>query len=320
MKYPQLIAMSATVLMCSASSVSYAQDTSGGKHLFILSGQSNMSQLPLEVSFTPAMEKEFGKENVIIVKKARPGAPIRRYYKNWKPPEGQSYPVNKKSPNADVEAMRASQGGNYDRMMADVYARTEGVPVRTITFLWMQGEHDGTKGLAGSYAESLQGLMDQLYKDLGRNDLNVVIGRINDIHVGGNESWNKVREIQVQFAESHPRGAWVNTDDLNDHKDEHGRVENSMHYTPEGKKIFGQRLAGKAIALVKSHPAEHSAVIENPNANSAQPSSGDKAGKTGKGSKSTKKKASRGTKDAKTKVERENSGKGKGKAKGPDRS
>ena len=59
-----------------------------GKHLFILSGQSNMQGLNPEESFTPAVENEFGKENVIIVKYALGGQPIRRWYKKWTPPEG----------------------------------------------------------------------------------------------------------------------------------------------------------------------------------------------------------------------------------------
>ena len=59
-----------------------------GKHLFILSGQSNMAGLRPEESFTPAVEAEFGIENVIIVKSARGGQAIRRWYKDWQPLEG----------------------------------------------------------------------------------------------------------------------------------------------------------------------------------------------------------------------------------------
>ena len=48
-----------------------------GKHLFILSGQSNMARLKPENSFIPAVESKFGKENVIVVKHAKGGQPIR---------------------------------------------------------------------------------------------------------------------------------------------------------------------------------------------------------------------------------------------------
>jgi arylsulfatase A-like enzyme len=48
----------------------YARKTSAEqkKHLFILSGQSNMAGLNPEISFTPAVETAFGKDNVIVVK------------------------------------------------------------------------------------------------------------------------------------------------------------------------------------------------------------------------------------------------------------
>ena len=55
------------------------------QHLFILSGQSNMAGLRPEESFTPTIESEFGEENVIVIKDALGGQPIRRWYKNWKP-------------------------------------------------------------------------------------------------------------------------------------------------------------------------------------------------------------------------------------------
>jgi hypothetical protein len=55
------------------------------KHLFILSGQSNMVGLKPEESFTPIIEDEYGKENVIVVKNAFGGQPIRRWYRDWKP-------------------------------------------------------------------------------------------------------------------------------------------------------------------------------------------------------------------------------------------
>jgi len=50
-------------------------------HLFILSGQSNMAGLNPQISFTPTVETAFGKENVIVVKDAKGGQPIMRWYK-----------------------------------------------------------------------------------------------------------------------------------------------------------------------------------------------------------------------------------------------
>ena len=46
-----------------------------GKHLFILSGQSNMAGLRPQESFTPAVVAAFGKSEVIVVKDAHGGQP-----------------------------------------------------------------------------------------------------------------------------------------------------------------------------------------------------------------------------------------------------
>ena len=81
-----------------------------GKHLFILSGQSNMAGLDPNLSFTPAVEGEFGKENVVIVKDAQGGQPIRRWFKQWKPSEGDE-------PKAT--------GDLYDRLMLKIKASTK---------------------------------------------------------------------------------------------------------------------------------------------------------------------------------------------------
>ncbi|MBK1855060.1 hypothetical protein JO972_08825 [Verrucomicrobiaceae bacterium 5K15] len=59
-----------------------------GKHLFILSGQSNMVWLKPKVAFTPAVEKEFGSDKVIVVHDAQSGKPLHRWSKSWKAPEG----------------------------------------------------------------------------------------------------------------------------------------------------------------------------------------------------------------------------------------
>ncbi|MFO7901367.1 MAG: sialate O-acetylesterase, partial [Planctomycetota bacterium] len=56
--------------------------------------------------------------------------------------------------------------------------------------------------------------------------------------------WTLVREAQVNVAEANPRGAWVDTDDLNGPRDE-------LHYTKEGYRTLGKRFAEKAIGFIK---------------------------------------------------------------------
>ena len=86
------------------TNAAYAAD---GKHLFILSGQSNMAGLKPEESFIPTVEKEFGKSNVIVVKDAHGGQPIRRWFKKWKSARG--------------DAPKGT-GDLYDRLMGKVMA------------------------------------------------------------------------------------------------------------------------------------------------------------------------------------------------------
>ena len=231
MKFPNAIIAPFFVLMISGCSPK-------GSHLFILSGQSNMAGLDPEISFIPAIHEQYGAENAIIVKDALGGQPIRRWYKNWKPAQGD-----------ELEAT----GDLYDQLMGKVLAATNGRPLRTITFLWMQGERDARERHGEVYKKSLEGLVAQLESDLGRKGIHVVIGRLCDFDLA-NETyphWTRVREAQVAFAESRPSTTWVDTDDLNDGVNKKGDViKDDLHYSVSGYKEFGDRLARAAIDLI----------------------------------------------------------------------
>ncbi len=231
--------MKKLLLLVSALFLCVAFQDEEGKHLFILSGQSNMVGLNPSESFTPAVEAEFGKEGVIVVKDAHGGQPIRRWYKKWKPAEGES-------PEAT--------GDLYDSLMTRVAAAIKGRKIKTVTFLWMQGERDAREKHGEIYARSLKGLIEQLSGDLRRSDINFVIGRLSDFDMEnkGYSHWTMVRKAQVEFAEAGRRGAWVDTDDLNDGKNRRGEeIENDLHYSAEGYKELGKRFAEKAIGLIK---------------------------------------------------------------------
>lgn len=222
--------MVALLVLGHVSSVNAADQE---KHLFILSGQSNMANLDPNSSFTPAVEKAFGKGNVVVVKDAQKGQPISRWYKKWKPAQGDA---------------PAATGDLYDRLMKQVNAARKKDQFAAVTFVWMQGERDAKDNQGEVYAASLKGLMAQLQGDLKREDVNVVIGRLSDSGlVGkGNPQWTLVRKAQVEVAEAYPRGAWVDTDDLNGDK-------NDLHYTEDGYKKLGERFAEKSIGLIKKN-------------------------------------------------------------------
>ncbi|MBC2594485.1 acetyl xylan esterase [Ruficoccus amylovorans] len=228
-----------TLLIAVLGSSAAAQE---GKHLFILSGQSNMQRMVTTVSFTPALQEAFGRENIVVVKDALGGQPIRRWYKGWKQPDGKQV---------------TKIGDLYDQLMERVLAQGDPKNYSSVTFIWMQGENDARRGLGDYYKNAFLGLLDQLKTDLGRDDIFVVIGRISD-HDLGNEKfkhWTMIREIQVELAEEIPNARWVNTDDLNDGVNQDGEsIHDDLHYSVEGYKTFGERLAGAAIEQIKTTP------------------------------------------------------------------
>jgi len=236
--------LSSALALILCLSIHASASSAEGKHLFILSGQSNMAGLNPDESFTPTVSEEFGKDEVIVVKDAVGGQPIRRWFKAWKPKEG---------------AAPKSPGDLYDRLLGKVKAATKDQKIETVSFFWMQGERDARERHGEVYGASLKGLLDQLEADLGRKDINFVIGRLSDFDMENKRygHWTMVRDVQVAFAESYVRGAWVSTDDLNDGKNRRGKeIKDDLHYSAEGYKVFGSRLAEKAIGLIK--PVEFS--------------------------------------------------------------
>ncbi|TLX71792.1 sialate O-acetylesterase [Labilibacter sediminis] len=209
-----------------------------GTHLFIFSGQSNMARFKTKDVFQPIVEDEFGSENVIIVKEAKGGQPISRWYKNWKSVNGE---------------MPESTGDIYDVLMEKVRLAIKDKSLASVTFFWMQGEQDAKVSQGEVYEESLKGLLAQLQLDLQFNEINFVCGRLSDFGMDNKKCphWMMIRDIQQSFAESYSNGAWINTDDLNDGLDKKGRDrQNALHYTVEGYKILGERYAEKAIKLI----------------------------------------------------------------------
>ena len=81
-----------------------------------------------------------------------------------------------------------------------------------------------------------------------------MIGRLSDFDLDDRRypHWTMVRQIQVEVAQSDPRFAWVNTDDLNDGVNRKGKpIENDLHYSAEGYKALGKRFADSALTLIR---------------------------------------------------------------------
>lgn len=226
---------------CSSIRMQEAENKAdAGKHLFILSGQSNMVGMDPKVSFIPAVIKAFGEDNILVVKDAHSGQSIRSWCKS-----------NHEFPPATSGRIPKVKGELYVPLIRKVNATIKGETFQTVTFVWMQGESDLRNTAYDAY---LQELLQQLQTDLKFKDINLVIGRISDcgLDVQKRLKGKKyIRRTQVEFAESYPRGTWVDTDDLNDRKKD-GKIIHDLHYTPEGYKLLGERFAKAAIELINS--------------------------------------------------------------------
>ena len=179
-----------------------------------------MVGLKPEESFTPAVTKAFGKDRVLVVKDAHSGQSIRSWCKS-----------NHEIPPPTTGRVPKVRGELYDHLITKVNAAIAGQALQTVTFVWMQGESDLNNTAYDAYLKELLG---QLQEDLALEEINLVIGRISDSGLDVQKRLQgrlNIRRVQQDFAESYPRGAWVDTDDLND-RVEGGIVVHDCTTTP----------------------------------------------------------------------------------------
>jgi len=212
----------------------------GGQHLFILSGQSNMTP-SLSASFSQTVEKIYGKDKVIVVRVGWPSQPIKMWYKAWAPPEGMQDPSPDKN------------GSTYDTLIKSTQKVIAGKQIDSVTYIWMQGEEDARAGWGSVYEKSFHGVLEQLKQDLKVSKINYVVGRINDYWTTdkGLKDGDLVRTTLVKLGEAGPNAAWINTDDLNKGVNPWGGYDEcDGHYSPHAYRVIGQRFARKACLLI----------------------------------------------------------------------
>jgi hypothetical protein len=208
------------------------------QHLFILSGQSNMTA-GLTKGFTDTVENAFGKENVTVAMSMKSGRGLRYWCSDYRYSDHHQ----------PSEQEKIDDGSLYKPLIDAVKTAAGEKSFDTATFIWMQGESDAGKGRADVYAENFQKLLDRLKTDLKRETMPFVIGRISD-HDMTNPNWTNMREAQVKLAESHPESAWIDTDDLNG--GEAGVPGGELHYPKTESVTLGVRFATKAIEMIRS--------------------------------------------------------------------
>ncbi len=200
-----------------------------GQHLFILSGQSNMARMDETQTFIPFLENSLGTENIVVVKDAHGGQPIRQ----WLPPHAL-----------------------YDSLLQKINSKNLVVEkLKSVSFIWMQGERDAREELGTIYEQQLWSVYQRLSNDLQFDQIHFIIGRINDFDLNNDRypHWTLIRDIQVKVGGAKPYFDWVDTDDLNDGLNHLGHdIENDLHLTPEGYRILGERFARAALKLIGS--------------------------------------------------------------------
>jgi CubicO group peptidase (beta-lactamase class C family) len=245
-------------LLIATLSLSIFAGEDDGKILFILSGQSNMQGMNEKLTFVPRVEEEYGKDNVLVVKEAIGGRPIRMWVHDWAPAPG--WEVDPDIPNTKPPT-KEENGILYDSMMQKIADATKGKKPKAIAFCWMQGERDARERHSAVYEKSLRTLFQQLENDFPDIPMVFAIGRLSDFGKGNKEAfypeWDEVRRAQENIAESMPNCTLINTDDLNTGdspphwktKQVSQRVDD-LHMSAEGYRIMGERFANESIKLL----------------------------------------------------------------------
>lgn len=215
-----------------------------GKHLFILSGQSNMTGT-LKDAFADRVRQHWGEENATVVIRMKSGRGIRYWVKDYETPASATH----------VAPKHKANGSEYPALLQAATDAMGQASFDTVGFIWMQGESDGLNRLSEAYEASFIKLLDRLKKDLDRDDMYFVIGRISDfgLNQDAHDHWQRVREAQVNLGQRRD-GAWIDTDDLNGGSVDHPHGE--LHYPKQGSEILGQRFAEKAIEMSSLRSSE----------------------------------------------------------------
>ncbi len=212
-------------------------ETEPAPHLFILSGQSNMTK-ELGEAFQNTVEQALGKERVVVTVSGSPGQPIKMWDKGWKPPEG----MKDNNPSRN--------GMLYKRMMDPIKKVLGDRKPASVTFIWMQGEADAGRSWSGVYEKSFNVILDKIKADLDIKNINFVVGRINEYYLRGPHG-KQMRDLLVKIGDEYPNGAWINTDDLNHGVNGAGDFSfNDGHFPDSGYVVMAQRFVKKACLLL----------------------------------------------------------------------
>jgi hypothetical protein len=230
-----------------------------GKRLFILSGQSNMQGLNQKLTFEPRINQEYGKENILIVKEAIGGRPIRMWVHDWEAAPG--WKIDPKIPGTKMPT-KEENGIMYKSMLTKIKTATQGIKPKSIAFCWMQGERDSRERHSAVYERSLKKLFAQLKSDFPDTPIVFVIGKLSDFGKGNKQAlypeWEEIIAAQEKVARDTPNCKTIESHDLNTgDSNPHWKTKqirkyvDDLHMTQEGYKTLGTRFAEASIELLK---------------------------------------------------------------------
>ena len=219
---------------------SHAEDKAG--HLFILSGQSNMTG-NLRKGFQETVSESLKEEEMTIVHCSRSGRGIRFWVTDYSLPK--DHPMTGLS-------QSKSNGEEFTRLVKAVKDACEASKFKTVHLIWMQGESDANRDLGVVYERSFKALVGGLKKELGLEKMHFVIGRITDYGLHSEKKrtgWKGVRDAQQKLGDGDPLGAWINTDDFI--AEEVKTKQGDLHYTREESVKLGKRFGEATLKQLK---------------------------------------------------------------------
>jgi hypothetical protein len=124
--------------------------------------------------------------------------------------------------------------------IADAVARAKAAMKsgRLAGILWHQGENDATDHKAGTYVERFATMIAQLRKDLGAEDVPVVVGELERFFANGGE----INAVLAEVPQRVPHCAVVSSEGLTDKGDR-------IHFDSRSYREFGRRYAGAWAGL-----------------------------------------------------------------------
>jgi len=237
----------------------YKASAADDKYLFILAGQSNMQGMNQRLTFEPRVSEEFGADNVLIVKEAIGGRPIRMWLRDWRP--AYDWKVDPNIPGTKPPT-KEENGVMYRSMMQKIEAEIQGTKPKAIAFCWMQGERDARERHSAVYEHSLKLLFSQLKQDFPGTPIVFVIGKLSDFGKDNKQKfypeWEEICLAQENVAADTPHCTIFSTDDLNTGASPpHWKTKavtqrvDDLHMSAQGYRILGTRFAGESIKLLQ---------------------------------------------------------------------